>query len=142
VAGTLVVALLASPTSAAWLRRAIVTHQNLASLEGSPGEVPGFAVHALGQLEFRESSGRPFEASVTVAHLPAEPRLGKAATVAVVVEPLLRKGRPERGDGGRRGQGSSHGVRAGSAVMSQAASAVSDDVLPSDSASNIAARYM
>lgn len=142
MSGTLVVSLLASPTSAAWLRRAIVTHQNLVSLEGSPGEVPGFAVHALGQLEFRDSGGRHFESSVTVAHMPTEPRLGKAATVVVVVEPPARKQHvPERGQGGRRA-GSMHGARAGSAVMSIANSAVSDDVQPSDSASNIAARYM
>lgn len=139
---SLVVSLLASPTSAAWLRRAIVTHQNLAALEGSPGEVPGFAVHALGQLEFRDASGRPFESSVTVAHLPAEPKLGKAPTVVVVVEPLNKGKKPHHGgDGQSRRAGSAFGTRS-AAGHSTAMSVVSDDVLPSDSASNIAARYM
>jgi len=143
LAGSLVVSLLASPTSAAWLRRAIVTHQNLASLEGSPGEVPGFAVHTLGQLEFRDGGGRPFESAVSVAHLPVEPKLGKAATVVVVMEPLA-KAEPARKPGGSRRSALGGGTRAGSAVLSVAggASVVSDDVLPSDSASNIAARYM
>lgn len=139
--GSLVVSLLSSPQSAAWLRRAIVTHQNLASLDGSPGDVPGFAVHTLGQLEFRDGGGVPFESSVTVAHLPSEPRLGKAATVIVVVEPLAKPPKPVRPQGGRRS--AVGGTREGSAIMSTVggASVVSDNIQPSDSASNIAMRY-
>jgi len=143
LAGSLVVSLLASPTSAAWLRRAIVTHQNLASLEGSPGDVPGFAVHQLGRLEFRDGGGQTFDSSVTVVHLPSEPKLGKAPTVVVIMEPALAP-KPTRRAGGSRRSAIGGGTRAGSAVMSAVggASVVSDDVLPSDSASNIAARYM
>mmetsp|Transcript_14090 Transcript_14090/g.30591 ORF Transcript_14090/g.30591 Transcript_14090/m.30591 type:complete len:819 (-) Transcript_14090:50-2506(-) len=143
--GSLVVSLLFSPQSAAWLRRAIVTHQNLAALDGSPGSVPGFAVHTLGQLEFRDAHGQPFEAAVTVAHLPAEVKPNSsAALVIVVVEPLAKRAKPSQSRGGRRsGVGGMPVGRAGSAVLSAAggASVVSDDVLPSDSASNIAMRY-
>lgn len=130
--GSLVVSLLAVPASAAWLRRAILTHQALAKMEGAAGDVPGFAIHTLGRLEFREGSNGSFESQVTVAHLPAEPRLGREASVVVLVEPLLTAAANKRTES-RSGRSEARGQRTQSVV--------SDDVQPDDSASNIAQRY-
>lgn len=134
IVGSPVVSLLAAPASGAWLRRAILTHQTLANMEGAAGDVAGFAIHALGRLAFREGSHSSFESSVTVAHLPAEPRLGRKASVIVIVEPVVDARAGGRRSGGRSESGSfAHG--------DARQSTVSDDIAPSDSASNIATRY-
>eukprot|EP00929_Paragymnodinium_shiwhaense_P008441 TRINITY_DN11239_c0_g1_i1.p1 TRINITY_DN11239_c0_g1~~TRINITY_DN11239_c0_g1_i1.p1 ORF type:complete len:1039 (-),score=295.83 TRINITY_DN11239_c0_g1_i1:194-3310(-) len=125
--GRTLVNMLSGSTRAMWLQKAIRTHQDLAEMHGGPESVPGFAIHPLGRLQFKEASGRSVDFTVTVSHLPAEPILGKPCMLLVVLEPMP----------GERQHSSKAQREIGGHQQASSSSVVSADVTPSDSVSNV-----
>jgi hypothetical protein len=78
--------LFSQKASAAWLKRAITTHQDLAQTCGGPESIHGFALHALGQFTLRNTNCDAFACMVTIAHLPAE-GIGKEPKILVLLSP-------------------------------------------------------
>eukprot|EP00927_Polykrikos_kofoidii_P029656 TRINITY_DN25617_c0_g1_i1.p1 TRINITY_DN25617_c0_g1~~TRINITY_DN25617_c0_g1_i1.p1 ORF type:complete len:451 (-),score=94.11 TRINITY_DN25617_c0_g1_i1:68-1420(-) len=78
--------LLRERSRASWLQRAVLTHHDLAQMQGGFEKVVGFAVHTLGRMAFCDAAGVAFDGVVTIAHMPAEVDLGHGACLIVVVD--------------------------------------------------------
>jgi len=138
--GQSLLSLLHRRDEAAWMKRAIGSHQTLADLEQAPSRgdaVPGFLARDLGCLALRARSGSPFDTLVTTMHMPAEPKTGKGKAIIVVLQPMVEESR-----GRTLSLGTSQHGPGLSAMKSQrsARSVASEDVGPSDSVSRVAER--
>eukprot|EP00929_Paragymnodinium_shiwhaense_P000602 TRINITY_DN100856_c0_g1_i1.p1 TRINITY_DN100856_c0_g1~~TRINITY_DN100856_c0_g1_i1.p1 ORF type:complete len:477 (+),score=112.96 TRINITY_DN100856_c0_g1_i1:132-1562(+) len=80
--------LLSDTRQAQWLSRAIQSRCNLAQLDGNPEAVAGFDTSRLGRFSFCDRIGLRFDAVLTVGHLPAEPALGVASSVILILQPM------------------------------------------------------
>lgn len=144
--GQSLLTLVHQPMGAAWLKRAIETHQKLAEVES--GELHGFLMRELGCIEFRDKAGRSFDSTVITAHMPAEPRCAKLKAMLIIFQPLVEEAHGRRGgmlagignqQEDRGGMGSlDDEVRRGGRPSSH--SVVSEDVAPSDSVSRVVER--
>jgi hypothetical protein len=101
----------------------------------------------VGCLEFCSKSGKTFDASIIVAHIPAETALGNEAALVVVIEPVESERRPPKGTSRHSRPGGVSGAYGSSSVASSAqrqsnldsegASFASSDIGPNDSISNV-----
>jgi len=128
--GHSLLSLLHRPEEAAWLKRAIGSHQVLADLEKVVA--PGFLVRDLGTLALRGRANNAFDAVVTTAHIPQEVKTGRPKMIVAIINPIAedRQGLNIGADMGRLASNKSVSNR----------SDVSDDVSPSDSVSHVADR--
>jgi len=128
--GHSLLSLLHRPEEAAWLKRAIGSHQVLADLEKTVA--PGFLIRDLGCLALRTRANSPFDAVVITAHLPAETKSGRSKVILVIMQPMVEESRPALNLGQGNGQGKTPRQRSGSEV--------SGDINPSDSVSRVGER--
>lgn len=123
--------LVSGPSGAAWLKKAFESHQRMAQMEHVDEGLPGFIVRDLGCEAFCSKSGDDVDATVIMAHFPAEPSRGRAPALLVILET------EEVAATRARGAALSRQTPGRTARRTPSSTGSASSVAPSDSASNV-----